>query len=88
MVSVSTTRRAKLLSTASKRFNRLGNRGLTFTADDVQAFLDENRFRGNRLSFIQSLLNGSNFYSTGVFVASRRQPARGRRINQWTSYDE
>lgn len=85
---VAITRRARLLTSASKRLNRLGNRGLTFTADDVQLFLDENRFRGNRLSFIQSLLNGSNFYSTGYFVASRRPVARGRLINQWTTYED
>ena len=80
------TRRASLLSAASKRLNRLGSRGHIFTADDVQAFLNENRFRGNRLSFIQSLLNGSNFFSTGVFVPSGRPVARGRRINVWTTY--
>lgn len=84
---VVTTRRTRLLSSASKRLSRIGNRGLTFTADDVQSFLDENRFRGNRLSFIQSLLNGSNFFSTGVFVPSARPIARGRLINQWTTYD-
>ena len=86
-MSVAITRRARLLTSASRRLNRLGNRGLTFTADDVQSFLDENRFRGNRLSFIQSLLNGSNFFSTGDFVPSSRPLARGRLINQWTTYD-
>ncbi len=82
----STTRRASLLTAASKRLTNLASRGFAFTADDVQAFLRENRFRGNRLSFIQSLLNGSNFFSTGVFVPSARPAARGRRINVWTLY--
>lgn len=87
-MSMASTRRAKLLLTANRRFNRLGSKGESFTADDVQAFLDKNRFRGNRLSFIQSLLNGSNFFNTGMFVTSSRPVAKSRRINVWTAYED
>ena len=82
------TRRAKLLERARKRLTRVGNKGDTFTADDVQAFLDGNRFRGNRLSFVQSLLNGSQFFSTGIYVPSERPVAKRRLINVWTTYTD
>ncbi len=82
------SRTAILLESAEKSLTRIGNRGGTFTADDVQAFLDLKRFRGNRLSFVNSLLNSSLFYSTGDFVPSERPVARGRRIQVWTTYED
>lgn len=59
----------------------------TITADDVHAILDSRKYprsTRNRLSVIRSLLNESLFFSTGTFVPSTREAARGRQIQEWT----
>ena len=58
----------------------------TFTADDVHTILDLTEFRGNRLSVITTLLNGSVFFNTGDSIPSERPVARSRSIFEWTTY--
>lgn len=58
----------------------------TFTADDVHTVLDLTEFRGNRLSVITTLLNGSVFFNTGYSNPSERPVARSRSIYEWTTY--
>jgi len=58
----------------------------TFTADDVHILLKHRKYNGDFQSVISTVLNDSIFCTTGGAVVSNRPAARGRRINQWTTY--
>ncbi len=60
----------------------------TFTADDIHTVLDLTEYRGDRLSVISTLLNGSSpvFYNTGVYTPSERPVARDREIFEWSTF--
>jgi len=59
----------------------------TFTSDDVHTLLKHRKYNGDFQSVISTVLNESNFCSTGGTVPSARPTARGRQINVWTTYE-
>ena len=59
----------------------------TFTSDDVHTLLNHRKYNGDFQSVISTVLNDSNFCSTGGTVPSTRMAARSRKINEWTTYE-
>ena len=60
----------------------------TFTSDDVHTILNKPEFRDvGRQSILTATFNEGNFYKIGKMVPSAREVARGRKINEWSTYE-
>ena len=82
----STSRRNMLRLVRDRLVERARRRDTgTFTSDDIHTLMRNRGF--SRRSVIASVLNESNFCKTGGMVPSTRKVARGRKINEWTTYE-
>lgn len=86
---MSSVKREKLVRGAKSYLNSLVKRRSMsmVTADDVQRYLDNNKFRGgqnDRLSIVRSVLREPNFTPIGQ-QPSNRPEARRRLVTVWTA---